>query len=332
MERNTNRIAFFGSDEIALPFLRSMLGGPGNPSVVAVLTQPDRKSGRGRKFRMNPVKEWALGQEIPCRDPLKPGAEDVRWLQARQVDVVMVMAYGHILGREFLEFPPLGCFNLHASLLPSYRGASPIETAIAMGERETGVTLMRVVPRMDSGPVLDFERIAIDHHETGSDLRGKIAQACIPLVQRNLEPILERRAEEVSQDEKLATYCRKLGKEDGRMDFNSSSRVLVDRARAFRAWPGLSFPFGEQRIRLGECLVGEPDKTLLPGEVFCDEEFNLWLGTGEACILVRELQRPGGRMLSAADFLRGFELPNGTVLPSEPMPDLLVSRKSRPDT
>jgi len=208
------RIAFFGSDQIAIPVLKSILSQPQSFEICGVLTQPDRRSGRGNKFQSNPIKQWALESNIPVSDPPKPGSEEVRWIKHLQADMALIMAYGHILKEELLNAPPYGCFNLHASLLPKYRGASPIETAIAMGEQESGVTLMQVVPQMDAGPVVDAEIVPIEESDQGATLRKKIADACVPLIARNLSSILDGTFRVQTQSESEATYCRKLTKSD----------------------------------------------------------------------------------------------------------------------
>ena len=324
MNAKKQRIAFFGSDEIALPFLVGL--GASRVEVSAVLTQPDRRSGRGRILKPNPIKQWAVESGVPCRDPQKPSSEETEWLKSLEIELIIVMAYGHILKRDLLEAASLGCFNLHASLLPAYRGASPIETALALGEKETGVTLMRVVPRMDAGPIIDVESVLVSGEDTGASLREKIASACVPLMGRNLDALFAGRCVEKPQDETQATYCRKLTKADGHMDFRVPAQLLAHRIQAFRTWPGVSFPFGGLRIRVGKSSV--EDLSLLPGKVACDREGKLSIGTGQGALVVHELQKPGGRMLPARDFLRGFAIPDGTILESELMPGLLVEGKS----
>ncbi len=328
MNDKTYRIAFFGSDEIALPVLRFINDESELGSIFAVLTQPDRRAGRGRKLQQNSIKNWAREHAVPIQDPLKPSSAETEWLKSLEIDLVIVMAYGHILKRDLIEAAPSGCFNLHASLLPAFRGASPIETALAMGERETGVTLMRVIPRMDAGPIVDVERVTIDDDDTGQTLRSKIAHSCVPLMDRNLSSLLAGGIEERPQDEILATYCRKLTKADGALDFNAPAEALAHRIQAFRFWPGSFFFLKDQRIRIGKSTVGNLACKLVPGEVGYDTEGNLCIGTGRGGLLVEELQKPGGKMLPAPDFLRGFDMPVGSILLSESMPDLLVSRKS----
>ena len=323
MNSKKHRIAFFGSDEIALPFLESLQAS--GVEVSAVLTQPDRRSGRGRILKPNPIKQWALESGVACRDPQKPSSEETEWLKSLEIELIIIMAYGHILKRDLLEAASLGSFNLHASLLPAYRGASPIETALASGESDTGVTLMRVVPRMDAGPIIDVETVPVSEEDTGVTLRGKIAFACVPLMERNLDALFEGRCLEKPQDETKATYCRKLTKNDGLMDFRVPARLLAHRIQAFRSWPGVSFPFGGLRIRVGKSSV--EDLSLEPGQVATLREGEFSIGTVQGALVVHELQKPGGRMLPAKDFLRGFPIPDGTILESEFMPDLLVAGK-----
>ena len=321
------KIAFFGSDEIALPCLDYLHEEFPQVEIRAVLTQPDRRVGRGRKMAQNAIKKWAQSKSIPCRSPEKPSSEECDWLREEKIDCILVMAYGHILRKSFLEVAPAGCYNLHASLLPSYRGASPIETAIAMGETSTGVTLMKVVPRMDAGPIVDSEAVSICPEDTGLILRSKIAQACVPLIKRKVECLVDGSVEYLSQDDSLSTYCRKLTKEDGQLDFSAPSKLLVDRIRAFQAWPGCSFPLGGQKIRIGSAESKDGEISLAVGETAVDSEGNFFIGTGNGLLLLKELQRPGGKMLKTADFLRGFDFPFGQVIDSSPMNELLLPAK-----
>ena len=221
MTSQTYKIAFFGSDEISLPFLNFLNDQCPFVHVSAVLTQPDRRSGRGRKMASNAIKTWAENHSISCRSPEKPSDLEVDWLREQNIDLILVMAYGHILKKSFLTLAPAGCFNFHASILPKYRGASPIETAIAQGEKQTGVTLMKVITRMDAGPIIDSEGVKISEKDNGKNLRNKISKACLPLVERNIISIAKGLSDQDMQDESLATYCRKLNKEDGNLNFSS---------------------------------------------------------------------------------------------------------------
>ena len=316
------KIAFFGSDAIALPCLDAIIQNSHGWEICGVLTQPDRKSGRGRKLQSNPIKQWALDHGIPVRDPQKPSDAEVDWLKKMGADLTLVMAYGHILKDSLLEAAPLGCSNLHASLLPKYRGASPIETALAMGESETGLTLMRVIPRMDAGPIIDMEAVPILLSETGSSLREKLAHACVPLILRNLGNLLAQKFSENIQDEKQVTYCRKLIKLDGQIDFSLSAEEIENRSRAFANWPGSYFYHENLPLRVGELKVYPAITNLACGER-CSLHLNsLILGTGSGAIEILALQKPGGKMLPIAEFLRGYSFPTQITFcsPAERLP------------
>jgi methionyl-tRNA formyltransferase len=187
------RLVFLGSDPIALPLLNWFATGAGSglANVIAVFTQPDRPVGRGQKIAPNAIKSWALERHVSVYQPEKL-TDDVRVHYAMLgADVALVMAYGHILRENFIETPRLGTFNLHASVLPRYRGASPIQSAIANGERETGVAFMRMVLRLDAGPVADVERVAIEALDTAADVEAKLAAACVPLLERVMPMVAE---------------------------------------------------------------------------------------------------------------------------------------------
>ena len=231
------KLLFMGADPIALPVLDSLHAEP-RVQLAAVLTQPDRPSGRGKKLRMNPVKAWAAQHGIETRDPDKPGDSEVQWLRELGIQIALVMAYGHILKRNLLDAPPQGTWNLHASLLPFHRGASPVESALLCGDVQTGVSLMKIIPKMDAGPVLDAETVPICPDDTSPSLREKLARACVPLVARNLDRLASGTAIPAEQDEAAATYCAKISKQDGRLDFTLPAAQLERRVRAFTPWPG----------------------------------------------------------------------------------------------
>ena len=316
-------LAFLGSDEIALPVLRFLNDSCPQINVSAILTQPDRRSGRGRQKSPNKIKKWALGNLIPVESPEKPGDTECEWLSEKNIDIILVMAYGHILKRNFLEFAPAGCFNLHASILPKYRGASPIETAIAMGENETGVTLIRVIPKMDAGPIVDVQKVTISSYDTGVSVRTKIGEACVPLMNKNIDSLCSGNNRELEQDSTSASYCRKLKKEDGNLDFNFSAFELVNRIRAFESWPGCGFIWNSQKIRIGSAIAVENDWSLEPGDTYLDSNNIFYIGTKDGLLVPQKLQRPGGKMLNVEDFFRGFDFPFGNKLESLEMNKLI---------
>ena len=321
-----------GSDAIAVPVLKYLAQeAKGVCELAGVYSQPDRPKGRGKKLQPNPLAAAAQELGLTLLQPEKPGPDDVAWMRDNDIQLVLVMAYGHILKKSLLAAPPLGFVNFHASLLPKYRGASPVESAVASGETETGVSLMRIIPKMDAGAVCDVERVAIEPLDTGASVREKLSAATVPLLARNLESLLNGTATFTEQDEAQATYCRKLEKTDGQLDFSATASVLAARINGLDPWPGCYCEVGDVRVKLRAATVmqrGLPDESAgdidrVPGSVLAASEDGVDIAAGKGSVLrVRQLQRPGGRMLPAGDFLRGFELPVGTVLGGSEMREL----------
>lgn len=333
-------LVFLGSDPIALPLLDWLAGeGSAVARVVAVFTQPDRPVGRGQKITANGIKLWALARGLPVFQPEKI-TEDVRaQLAALNADVSLVMAYGHILKQDFIDTPRLGTLNLHASLLPKYRGASPIQTAIANGELETGVSLMRIVRQLDAGPVADVERVSIAPRDTALDIEQKLGAACVPLLARTLPSLATNELVFIEQDHAAATFCRRMVKDDGRLDFAAPPAELAARINGLFPWPACSVEIAGQTIKIGLADVfdeqAHPDICHLLNDkpagtvVGADEEGLLVkAGGGEGSGVLRclRLQKPGGKMLPAPEFLRGSPIAAGMVLPSQSLPVLVDSK------
>lgn len=323
------RLVFLGSDAIALPLLQWLAGeGAFIASVVGVLTQPDRPAGRGQRVQPNAIKSWALDRGLPVRQPEKLTEEVRRELADLRADAGLIMAYGHILRDDFIATPRLGMLNLHTSLLPAFRGASPIQTAVASGEPVTGVTLMRIVRRLDAGPVADAERVPIGPLDTALDIEGRLADSCVPLLARTLPRLADGTLAFVSQDEAAASFCRKLRKEDGVLDFAAPARVLAARVNGLFPWPGCTVTLAGQAVRIGQAEA-LPDSghsaAIEPGVVTGADAAGLLVSTGSGTLRLRRLQRAGGRMLEAVDFLRGFPVAAGTRIPSLPMPGLVTT-------
>ena len=326
------RIVFLGSDAIALPLLGWLAGeGTAVAEVVAVFTQPDRAVGRGQKVTANAIKGWAQERGLPIYQPEKITPDVRAQLAALQPDLALVMAYGHILRDDFINTPRLGTLNLHTSRLPKYRGASPIESAVANGETETAVTLMRIVRELDAGPVADAERVAIGPRDTAADVEFRLAAACVPLLARALPRLATATLAFAPQDAGAATYCRKLEKTDGTLDFAAPATVLAARSNGLFPWPACTFELSGQAIKVG--LADAPESSAeLPGvrvdqapagTVLGADGEGVLVATGRGVLRLLRLQRPGGRMLGAPEFLRGFPLPAGTLLASRPMAPLV---------
>ena len=284
---NALRVVFLGSDPIALPLLEWLgAAGKATAEVVGVFTQPDRPTGRGQQVTANAIKQWALARGLPVLQPVKI-TEDVRQqLQDWHADVALVMAYGHILKDDFIGTPRLGTLNLHTSRLPRYRGASPIQTAVATGETATAVTLMRIVRELDAGPVADAEAVAIDPLDTALDVEQKLAAACVPLLARALPKLAVGGLEFAEQNQTDATYCRKLRKEDGTLDFNASAASLAARINGLFPWPACAVSIDGVVIKLGQAeAVGTPaDAT--PGTVCGMDAQGLLVATGARTVCI----------------------------------------------
>jgi methionyl-tRNA formyltransferase len=321
------RIVFMGSDAIALPALNWLAGeGRNVAEVIGVFTQPDRAAGRGQKVQPNEIKLWAQAHGLPVLQPLKVGATERDQLADLRPDLTLVMAYGHILRQEFIETPRLGTFNLHTSILPAFRGASPIQTAITCGETETGVTLMRVVLKLDAGPVAEVERVRIGPLDTAREVEAKLAEACVPLLARCLPGIESGGQNFTAQNDSEATFCRRLEKTDGVLDFQAPAKMLASRINGLMPWPGCTVEIHGQSVKLGQADVSSliDYKPTGAGVVIGPDAEGLLVGTGQGILRLRRLQRPGGRMLPAAEFLRGFPVAPGTQLVSHPMPPLVA--------
>ena len=308
-------IVYFGSDAICLPGLNYLKHKASNQcNLRAIVSQPDRRRGRGKQLQPNPVAAWALENSVELLQPEKPSHELADWIREQSIRFGLVMAYGHFLPKPLRNAPQHGLINFHGSLLPKYRGASPIETALAMGEREIGVALMQIVKEMDAGGVADVETVPIDERITAPELRAEAGEAVVPLLERNLPLMLTGELVFKEQDATQATFCRKLYKEDGAVDFSLSAAEIYNRLRAFTPWPGGYFNHGEKRIKVGRASA-EPETTATaqPGTVVRAES-SLQVATGSGLICFHELQLPGARMLPAADFLRGYQIDLGEQL------------------
>jgi methionyl-tRNA formyltransferase len=240
-----------------------------------------------------------------------------------------VVAYGQILRDEFIAVPRLGTLNLHASLLPRYRGASPIQTAVASGDRQTGMTLMRIVRALDAGPVAGVERVVVSPLDTAAEVETKLAAAAVPLMARSL-PLLEKgELTFVPQDDAAATYCRRLDKSDGVLDFTAPAAILAARINGLNPWPSVAIELGGLAVKLGLAEAVEWSGAGAPGTLIAPDAEGLLVATGAGILRLRRLQRPGGRMLDAPEFLRGFPLPADSVLASKPMPALVAGMPFR---
>ncbi len=308
------RAIFFGTPALAVPSLNAVTE---VADVVRVVCQPDRPAGRGMKLRPPPVKERALELGLEIDQPTTVRTpEFAASLRALEADVAVVIAYGRILPRALLDAPRRGCVNVHASLLPRWRGAGPIQWAIVHGDRETGVCLMQMDEGMDTGPVIACERTPIDPDETSAELGDRLARMGAELLREKLVDFVEGRIDATPQDGAGATMAPILKKEDGRIDWLEPARAVHDRVRGMSPWPGAYTDLGGQRVKVHRTVVRLEDDTLAaPGTILrADAKVGVEVACGRGAIAITELQLEGKKRLGAADFLAGHAWQPGARL------------------
>jgi methionyl-tRNA formyltransferase len=304
------RVVFMGSPEFAVPSLEALLA---TEEVVAVVTQPDKPAGRGLGLAPSAVKVRALAAGVPVLQPpsvRKPPFGDE--LRALEPDVCVVVAYGKILPPEVLSTPRHGCLNVHASLLPKYRGAAPIQWAIIRGERETGVTLMQMDVGMDTGDMLGKRALAIDEWITAGQLHTRLAPLGAELLVEILGKLKAGTLAPEKQDEAQATMAPMLTKETGRVDFAAGARVVRDLVRGCDPWPTAYTTLGGEPLKLFRAKVVSGRGT--PGVVIGADRDGLLVGCGDDAVAFAELQLPGKKRMSATALLAGRQMPVGTKL------------------
>lgn len=306
------KIVFAGTPEFSVPALQALLDSP--HTVVAVYTQPDRPAGRGRHTARSPVKRLALEADIPVRQPesLK-GDEAQRELADWQADLLVVVAYGLILPQAVLVMPRLGCINVHASLLPRWRGAAPIQRAILAGDTETGVCLMQMEAGLDTGPVLACRQTPILPDDTGSRLHDRLAVLGGELLAAELDVIAAGSLQPQPQDDTLATYAHKLDKREARLDWDADAGSLARQVRAFNAWPVAETSLDDRQLRIWEARAEDTDSTASPGTVLSADPDGIRVACGKGVLRLLSVQLPGGRPVAAADFVNAHRI-TGTRL------------------
>jgi methionyl-tRNA formyltransferase len=301
------RLIFAGTPEFAVPCLRACasLG-----DVVAVYTQPDRPAGRGRQLQASPVKQLALELGLPVHQPLNFKAEPTRDdLRRHEADLMVVVAYGLILPQAVLDTPRLGCWNVHASLLPRWRGAAPIQRALQAGDTETGVCLMQMEKGLDTGPVLLTLKTAIGADDTGGSLHDRLSGLGAEVLSDGLKlaraGILPRAQ---TQAEQGVCYAHKIEKREAQLDWNLSARQLADTIRAFNPWPVAETELQGERVRVYRARALTDSPLVPPGEIMAAGKSGIDIACGSGVLRLLSLQRDGGRPLSAAEYLNARPL------------------------
>jgi methionyl-tRNA formyltransferase len=306
-------IIFMGTPDFAVPSLQA-LHQEGH-HLALVVTQPDRPKGRGRKTAAPPVKQTALALNLNLLQPAKPDtAECMNQIQRIQPDLIIVIAYGHLLSKEILQLPKFGAINVHASLLPKYRGPAPIQWAIINGDSQTGITTMFMDAGMDTGDMLLSRTEPILSTDTAATLHDRLALLGADVIVQTLKDMASEALKPMGQEHAKATYAPLLKKQDGRIDWRKTAEELDLFIRGMTPWPGAFTFHNERRLKILRAVpirepISTPAGTIL--KTFPDE---LTVATGKGALSILKIQGPSGKQLAVADFLRGYQLSPGTVL------------------
>ena len=298
------RLVFAGTPDFAATALKALIAA--GHTIVGVYSQPDRPAGRGRKLQPSPVKQVALDHEIPVFQPetLKT-PEAQKQLADLNPDVMIVAAYGLILPRAVLDIPTHGCLNIHASLLPRWRGAAPIQRAIAAGDDETGITIMQMDEGLDTGAMLLKSLTAIDDSDTGGSLHDRLAELGGNAIIKALELLQKGELTGEPQNDELACYASKLSKTEGHIDWATDAKAIERLVRAFNPWPSTYTDLGDQRIRIHEARALVTTSDGLPGTVVQRDREGIDIACGNGTLRITRLQLPGSRAQSVNDLING---------------------------
>ena len=307
------KVIFMGTPDFSVGTLEALV--EAGHDVVLAVTQPDKPKGRGGKMQFPPVKETALKYDIPVFQPKKVREpECIEELRKYNADVMVVVAFGQILPKEILEMTPYGCINVHASLLPKYRGAAPIQWAVIDGEKVSGVTTMQMNEGLDTGDMIMKTEIVLDEKETGGSLFDKLADAGAKLCVETLEALENKTATWEPQGETTTAYARMLNKELGNIKWENTALQIERLIRGLNPWPSAYTDWNGKVMKIWEAEVVDKDSKEVPGTVVKVEKDGFYVQTGKDQIKVTALQIPGKKRMEADAFLRGYQIEEGTVL------------------
>lgn len=309
------KLIFMGTPDFAAGILKKII--EEGHEVIAVITQPDKEKGRGKEIQSPPVKELALKYHLPLYQPVK--VRDPQFIEVVRdlsPEVIVVAAFGQLLPKELLDIPAKGCINVHASLLPKYRGAAPIQYAIINGEEETGVTIQYMDVKLDTGDIILQEKVSISKDETGGSLYDKLACLGADLLVKALDKIKDGCAMRVPQDDSQATFVRILDKEMGNIDFTNSAVTIERLIRGLNPWPSAYTRLDGKTLKLWHAKVEDSEGMGQPGEIIELRRDAIVIMTGKGALAIEELQLEGKKRMTTDAFLRGYPVKKGTILGS----------------
>ncbi|MCF2669241.1 methionyl-tRNA formyltransferase [Faecalicatena contorta] len=309
------KVIFMGTPDFSVGTLEALI--EAGHEVVLAVTQPDKPKGRGGKMQYPPVKEVALEHDIPVFQPKKiRDPQSIEELRKYEADVMVVIAFGQILPKEILKMTPYGCINVHASLLPKYRGAAPIQWAVINGERVSGVTTMQMDEGLDTGDMIMKTEVVLDEKETGGSLHDKLALEGAKLCVHTLKALEEKTAVWEKQEDSPTEYARMLDKKLGDIDWTKDAASIERLIRGLNPWPSAYTKWNSKIMKIWEADVLEGQTDQMPGTIVKVEKDGFCVQTGTGLIKVLSLQIPGKKRMDAGAFLRGYPMEEGTVLSS----------------
>lgn len=307
------KTVFMGTPDFAVPPLHALI--EAGYEVAAVVTQPDKPKGRGKTLLPTPVKEEALMHEIPVYQPqrVRKNPEFLETLKEIDPDIIIVAAFGQIIPKEILELPKFGCINIHASLLPKYRGAAPIQQAVIDGEKESGVTIMQMGEGLDTGDMISKIIIPLAQDETGGSLFGKLAQAGAELLIKTLPSIEQGTAEREKQPEESPTpYAAMITKQMGLMNFSKPAEELERLVRGMNPWPSAYTFINGKTLKVWKCKISGEQTDAIPGTVFLTDKEGIHVACEKGTLILTEVQLEGKKRMDTEAFLRGYHIEKGT--------------------
>lgn len=312
------RIIFMGTPEFAVPVLESLINS--RHEVVAVVTQPDRPKGRGKNMQFSPVKECALAHNIPVMQPVNVSVPEViDELRAYEPELIVVVAFGQFVTKKIREMPKYGCINVHASLLPKYRGAGPIQWAVINGEKESGVTTMYMCREIDKGDMLLKDTVTLDPKETGDSLHDKLSMMGGPLLLKTIDQLEDGSAVRIPQCEEESTYAPKLEKTMGNIDWTMDADRIERLVRGLNSWPGTFTKIHGKTVKIWDCDVvrqetlTENQAAAKPGTVIVSEKDQLIVKAGNGALSLHMLQPEGKKNMTVDAYLRGYPIAQGEL-------------------
>ncbi|MDE6972445.1 MAG: methionyl-tRNA formyltransferase [Lachnospiraceae bacterium] len=307
------KIVYMGTPDFAVAPLEAII--KAGHQVMAVVTQPDKQKGRGKEVQMTPVKTCAVQHGIPVFQPVKiREPEAVNKLKEYEADIFVIAAFGQILSEEILTMPPLGCVNIHASLLPAYRGAAPIQWAVINGEKESGVTIMRMEKGIDTGAMYAKKAVPLTHKETGASLHDKLMQAGAELIVEALPKIASGELAPIEQDDSKATHVGRLDKSMGKIDWGKDADVIERLIRGLNSWPSAYTTCKGKTLKIWEADVVAQQGSSVPGTIETVGKDSVDVACGSGILRVYSLQLEGKKRMAVKDFLLGYTLEPGMVL------------------